>query len=183
MAETIRNTSMNDKVIQAMQRIYPYLNNAVKRKQSTVRVSTDHLHYIFNAVGKAKSFEQFRAESRRFQALYEEAAQTMGEQKSFQKLTPEQQKAFSLGMVAQGKIIDHFIELSREENIDFMLMRTAIAQAVGCYLFLLHGGDINKVIDDSKQMSHVMVAGAEEFKETVVGWESFIKGAGDVKTE
>lgn len=182
MAETTKNTSMNDKVIQAMQRVSPYLNSAIQRKQSTVRVSTEHLHYIFDAVGKAKSFEHFKADSRRFQALYQEAAESMDAQQNFQKLTQEQQELFKLGMITQGKIIDYFINTSKAENIDLTLMRTAVAQAVGCYLFLLHGGDIEKVTEDTKQMSRVMVAGANEFKNTVIGWESLVnKGADDVK--
>ncbi len=180
----MRNTNMNDKVIQAMQRVQPYLRKAIRARQSTVRVSTDHLQYIFDAMGKAKSFEHFKADSRRFQALYEEAGRNMDGQESFQKLTPEQQEQFKLGMVTQGKIMDYFIATSKEESIDLTLMRTAIAQAVGCYLFLLHEGDIGKVTEDAKQMCRVMVAGANEFKNTVVGWESLInKGANNDGSE
>lgn len=172
--KTTPNLNMNERVAQALRNINPYLRKAIAQKQVTMRLPVNDMQYIFDALAKSASYEHLVKGGRRFKALYQEAVAGLESQADWQKLSPEEQNNYRNGLILQGEIIDFFVGETNSNAHDLVLLRSAIASAVGCLLFLLHRGDIENVQKDVQHMSVVMRQAAKEFGETVIGWEELL---------
>ena len=174
MTKSTINISMNTQVIQAIKAVYPTLNKAVVNKQESLRINTSQMQIIFDAAVKANNKEQFDQVSRRFYNLYKDAIPGLEETENFKSLPENEREEIRLGMMTQAKVLDSLINTITQDKVNLDLMRTAVAKAVGSFLFMLHNGDIEKVGNDMETMKGIAGYGAKEFSQTVQGWETFI---------
>ncbi|MES3016240.1 MAG: hypothetical protein V4721_00615 [Bacteroidota bacterium] len=167
-----------DSVFQALSRMRLLMLKARQGLKPTVRLNTGDVETIFHYALKKYNLENLKPDCKEFENAFIALALKIGEDNpTYANMTSDEKKAYRIELITEGKILDFWMGMASNEQIDSKTMRVAIARAIGGFLHMIHLADEEKVIFDLKTLSALAEHESVEFGKTIIGWEKLFKKA------
>jgi len=172
---TKKNNDLNfDNLPKAFDKIAPYLSKAIIAKQDTFRAPTSEIELLFQHSVKHYNLSNINQKNTHFEDAFYSAADALSLDKRYNNLTPEELKDLQAEITAQGEMLDAICNLAINKKHNSNTMRAAVSKAMGCYLYMIHNGNMENVNSDIKNSLEFASDAAATFGSSVKGWESLM---------